>query len=285
MQIGIGNAGKRHMMGVKTDFPEPGMLRTSTEHTSTGSEIARARIETLSRMLMAAAKLGKAEEAARLLDMGANPNATDDTGCTPLQYAALYNSPKIAELLLKHNANPNAADCMGWTPLYHAACNNYLTISELLVKHGASPNKADRSGWTPLHYAVHNNNPEIAELFFEHGANLDLTDNQSLKPPFSFDGISPATAEVIRKYIRPTEQSKQLLRTADEITHAKESETTWIEDLNEARRLLEEGRRGSAKKILDRIWLKEAAVLIKEGNSAAGYERFRLTPNKHIRIL
>ncbi len=271
MQIGIGRIRESRMIGVKTDLPESGMLRTSIERAPTDNDTARARIEALSRMLMAAAKLGKAEEAARLLDMGANPNATDDIGWTPLHYTVRNNNPKIAKLLIQHNANPNATDNIGRMPLHYAARDNNPKIAELLLNNGADPDVIDSIGQTQLYYAINYSSPAVEELLVKHGANPDVVGNNN----------RPQVHHAARDGRRAIEG---LIRTANRATPTKESDTTWIEELNEARRLLEDGRRGSAKKVLERIWLKEAAVLIKNGNREAGYERFGFAPNKLIRM-
>ncbi len=42
-----------------------------------------------------------------LLDRGANPNVPNDSGETPLSYAAVWEHPTCVALLLKYGANPN----------------------------------------------------------------------------------------------------------------------------------------------------------------------------------
>lgn len=53
-----------------------------------------------------------------LLDNGASVNYGSD--CTPLHFAASYGCPRIAELLVQYGADVNAMDHNGETPLYHA---------------------------------------------------------------------------------------------------------------------------------------------------------------------
>ena len=52
---------------------------------------------------------------------------------TPLHRAAEFGCLEICELLIQHGADVNAADTEGWTPLYWAAWNGYDDIFELLI--------------------------------------------------------------------------------------------------------------------------------------------------------
>ncbi len=56
----------------------------------------------------------------RLLRSGANPNAPDGSGQTPLMWAANYQSDSMIELLLQAGANPCARDSEGHTALWHS---------------------------------------------------------------------------------------------------------------------------------------------------------------------
>ena len=57
---------------------------------------------------------------ARLLKQGADPNAQDDNGFSPLHFAAQEALPEAARLLLDAGAAPNIKDFFGNTPLFRA---------------------------------------------------------------------------------------------------------------------------------------------------------------------
>lgn len=69
---------------------------------------------------------GSAEQVQKVLDQGANPNAKNKNGLTPLIYAAWFNAHAIGPLL-KAGAKPNDHNTNGLTPLMVAAASNPYT--------------------------------------------------------------------------------------------------------------------------------------------------------------
>ena len=57
----------------------------------------------------------------------------------PLHYAALYRQPKVVGVLLAHGADPNATDKQGWSPLHCAALNGCVEVARLLLAASAAP--------------------------------------------------------------------------------------------------------------------------------------------------
>ena len=75
------------------------------------------------------AKEGYAGAARLLLEAGADPNAKDNSGCTPLHVAARRGSAKVVEALCAVGALTNEADSQGLTPM---ACAANWRIAEIL---------------------------------------------------------------------------------------------------------------------------------------------------------
>ena len=116
----------------------------------------------------------------KMLDSGADANAKDEWGFTPLHFAAAFNDdPDIITALIDAGANLNAHD-KEWsaTPLHWAAwSNDNPGIIIALVDGGADPNVRDAKDSTPLHAAAdQSSNPEIIMTLLDSGADVSLRD-------------------------------------------------------------------------------------------------------------
>ena len=67
---------------------------------------------------------------------GADINAPDSDGLTPMHSAALSNAVEVMEWLKAQGADVNARDSDGLTPMHHAEANNAVDATEWLRKNG-----------------------------------------------------------------------------------------------------------------------------------------------------
>ncbi|MDI1227883.1 MAG: ankyrin repeat domain-containing protein [bacterium] len=121
--------------------------------------------------LRKAAKRGDAVEITRLLDAGADINATGGFwGNTALGWAADQGHLHSVQLLLERGAKIDEPNSLGWSPLVNAIVSNHGAIVELLLEKGASVTVKDGSNRTPLDNAVNYKVKAMAELLNKHAA-------------------------------------------------------------------------------------------------------------------
>jgi len=115
-----------------------------------------------------AATLGNIEAVKQHLAAGADVNAKDKYGRTPLHTAVDGDYKELIELLIAEGADVNANSKIG-TPLHSAAFWGQKEIAELLIAEGADVNAKDVTGETPLDGAVFNGFNQTVALLREHG--------------------------------------------------------------------------------------------------------------------
>ena len=98
------------------------------------------------------------------------PTRFDEGDDNDLIAAAKRGDTELCKRLLENGADVNAADEVGWTPLHSAAANGKTETCKLLLENGADINAEDEGGKTPLHYATVNGNTETCELLKTYGA-------------------------------------------------------------------------------------------------------------------
>lgn len=106
-----------------------------------------------------------------LLEFGADLEARDEEGKTPLAAAVEDYTFEAMPVLLERGANLEARDNNGRTPLGAAIENGVLQAVHFFLEHGANLEARDNNGHTPLVLAVRFGRVQMVEYLLERGAN------------------------------------------------------------------------------------------------------------------
>ena len=127
--------------------------------------------------------IGHETAAQILLDAGARTDLADGRGRTALHWAASDADATTVALLLAHGASPLARDDDGRTPLHLAAAvPGRVTVINELLSHGADVNAPDDFHQTPLHLAAALKSPDVAQLLIRNGATVAVRDDFGRTP-------------------------------------------------------------------------------------------------------
>jgi ankyrin repeat protein len=116
---------------------------------------------------------GRREAAFELIEEGADVNAAQADGTTPLHWAAYQLDADLVERLLKHGARANTANRYGASPLAEGVKAANSAIVALLLEAGADADSADQDGETALMLAARTGSTQVAERLIAAGADVN----------------------------------------------------------------------------------------------------------------
>jgi len=111
-----------------------------------------------------------------LITRGADLEAKNMFGETPLHVAAINGHIDVVEVLLDKGADLNAKNLLGNTPLHLAASRSQKDMAEILITRGADLEAKNRFVKTPLHLAASRSQKDMAEILLKNGADLEAKD-------------------------------------------------------------------------------------------------------------
>ncbi len=122
-----------------------------------------------------------------LLHLGADPNAINQFGHTPLYFVGNASrgthGADVVRVLAQGGANVNAQERLKHcTALHLAARRGNVVVAEALLDCGADAEARDKLGETPLHRAVKCGKPEMVAFLLSRGANVHAAGKRGLTP-------------------------------------------------------------------------------------------------------
>jgi ankyrin repeat protein len=146
--------------------------------------------------LLDAVRASDPSGARALLAAGADPDGADETGVTPLMYAAGVGSLHTMQALIEAGADVNAAAADGTTALMWAAAD--ASKVRLLLEHGAAINAVAKDGTTPLVAAAQRGAADVMRLLFDrHADPLASGDQGAVLYQAAFSTTNPEVRRVL----------------------------------------------------------------------------------------
>ena len=135
-----------------------------------------------------------------LVKEGACVKCSGRNGITVLHNAARINDLKSVKLLVENGADVNAEDLYGGTPLMYATESGYVDLVKFLVDcKDIDINQRDRYGRTALALCNSKENKEIIQCLIDHGIDKTISIGKIVNSPFK--SSSPANKE--KKEVKP----------------------------------------------------------------------------------
>jgi ankyrin repeat protein len=127
--------------------------------------------------LLAAIKAGDVAAVRVALIDGADAEAAETDGTTPLHWAVLADDPAIVSLLLEAGADASARNRYQVPPIALAAVNGNAAITQLLLEAGADPNATLAQGETVLMTAARTGAPDVVRRLLDAGADANAAES------------------------------------------------------------------------------------------------------------
>lgn len=117
-----------------------------------------------------------------LIDNGANLDASDFRGYTPIHIACIHKKTDIIKLLIEKNVNINISNTNGYSPIHQACFNNDVDIVKMLIEKNINLEAETKNRMRPIHYASQNSNIEIVKLLINNKVDINARNVVNLQP-------------------------------------------------------------------------------------------------------
>jgi ankyrin repeat protein len=132
-----------------------------------------------------------------LVEKGANPDAANATGETPLFIAVKVDSPSTIRRLIASKASINWRDSLGNTALHAAVRWNAARSAEALCEERININAHSLTGKTALHDAVRLGIQDVEIILIRAGADMEVRDTGGNTP--LMEAITSSSAATVKR--------------------------------------------------------------------------------------
>lgn len=140
----------------------------SSQPLSNESNSDEKKVEVMNQQLIASAEKGEVEDVLKLLQDGADINATDGRGRTAVMAATYNNKAETVKALIQEGADINLRDESLNNVLLYAGAEGFLEIVKLAIDAGANPQLTNRYGGTALIPASERGHVEVVQELLSH---------------------------------------------------------------------------------------------------------------------
>ncbi len=120
---------------------------------------------------------GRRDAAIELMEKGADVNAAQGDGATPLHWAAYKIDLELVRMLLAQGAKPGAMNRYGSSPLMEAVKAANPELVEMLLEAGAGADSRNLDGETALMLAARTGSVDVARQLVAHGADVNARES------------------------------------------------------------------------------------------------------------
>lgn len=131
--------------------------------------------------LLVAARYGRTDMVARLLECDPDTSLPENGGGTPLHLAAKH-APVEVVMMLFRAIDIDTPDAMAKTALHHACLRGRAEVAEALLDGGASTEAVDSGGCSPLFLASRHGHEECVEALLYRGADARSANGRGQTP-------------------------------------------------------------------------------------------------------
>ncbi len=132
-------------------------------------------IGSLNRHLIQASEKCQIDVAKALIEKGADINAANEQGITPLHWAVMKESREAVQLFVSSGANAGQSNKAGYSPLDLACVGANLALIETFIKMGATVSGECKNA--ALREATNKGQKEAIQFFLENGADVNGEDS------------------------------------------------------------------------------------------------------------